>query len=68
MSDRLEVILSLPNQPLKHYSAKIPQAKLEKIITRFRHNIVVRSRRHFYRPAQQLYNLLITPAIRRFSQ
>ena len=63
LSDRLEVILSLPNQPLKHYSAKIPQAKLEKIITRFRHNIVVRSRRHFYRPAQQLYNLLITPAI-----
>ena len=63
LGDRLEVILSLPDRPLKHYTASIPQAKLEKIIARFRHGIVVRSRRGFYRPAKQLYKLLIAPAL-----
>ena len=68
LSDRLEVILSLPNQPLKHYTANISQPKLEKIIARFRHNIVVRSRRNFYSPAKQLYKLLIAPALKDLTQ
>ncbi|MGF1590862.1 MAG: CHAT domain-containing protein [Pleurocapsa sp.] len=63
LSDRLEVILSLPNQPLKHYTTKIPQEQLEVIIEQFRHSIVIRSRRDFYRPARQLYDLVIRPAL-----
>ncbi len=63
LGDRLEVILSLPDQPLKHYWANIERKKLEATIEEFRHNIVVRSRRNFYRPAQQLYDLLIRPAL-----
>jgi CHAT domain-containing protein len=63
LRDRLEVILSLPNQPLKHYQSLISQADLEKILEQFRQSIVVRSRRNFYQPAQQLYDLLIRPAL-----
>ncbi|MFM2312196.1 MAG: hypothetical protein RLZZ04_1472 [Cyanobacteriota bacterium] len=63
LSDRLEVILSLPNQPLKHYSTKIPQKQLEQVIEKFRHHIVIRSRRNFYRSAGKLYDLVIRPAL-----
>ncbi|MGB5711242.1 MAG: CHAT domain-containing protein [Waterburya sp.] len=63
LGDRLEVILSLPNQPLKHYTTKISQKHLEVIIEQFRHNIVVRSRRNFYRPARKLYDLVVRPAL-----
>jgi CHAT domain-containing protein len=64
LRDRLEVILSLPNQPLKHYQTPIAQAKLEKTLEQFRQSIVVRSRRNFYHPAQKLYDLLIRPALK----
>ncbi len=63
LSDRLEVILSLPHKPLKHYQADISQVELEKIIAQLRHDIVVRSRRNFYSPASKLYDLLIRPAL-----
>lgn len=63
LSDRLEVILSRPDRPLKHYTTKIPQEQLEVIIEQFRHNVVVRSRRNFYRPAQKLYDLVVRPAL-----
>jgi len=63
LQDRLEVIVSLPNQPLKHYITNIAQDKLEKTIAQFRHNIVVRSRRNFYPPAQKLYQILIAPVL-----
>ena len=63
LDNRLEVIVSLPNQPLKHYSTEIEQAELESIIDRFRQNIVVRSRRNFYHSARRLYDLVIRPAV-----
>ena len=63
LDDRLEVILSLPNQPLKHYTTNIPQEQLEIIIEQFRHDIVVRSRRNFYPSARKLYDLVIRPAL-----
>jgi CHAT domain-containing protein/RNAse (barnase) inhibitor barstar len=64
LRDRLEVILSLPQQPLRHYSTAIPQEKLEAIIEQLRQSIVIRSRRQFYTPSQQLYDYLIRPAIK----
>ena len=63
LDDRLEVILSLPNQPLKHYSTKIAKADLERAIDKFRRNIVIRSRRNFYHSSKKLYNLVIRPAL-----
>lgn len=63
LKDRLEVILSLPNQPLQHYQTSISATKLEEIIEEFRQSIVIRSRRNFYRPAQELYNILVRPAL-----
>ena len=68
LGDRLEVILSLPNQPLQHYAADIDKYKLEATIEQFRHSIVVRSRRNFYPPAKQLYDLLIRPALPNLTQ
>lgn len=64
LGDRLEIILSLPHQPLRHYTAKIEQDELEATIEQFRQSVVVRSRRHFYTSAQRLYNLLIRPALK----
>ena len=63
LDDRLEVILSLPNQSLKHYSTKIAKADLERAIDKFRRNIVIRSRRNFYYSSKKLYNLVIRPAL-----
>ena len=63
LSDRLEVILSLPDRPLQHYTANIPQEELEAVIGQFRHDLVIRSRRNFYRPARRLYDLVIRPAL-----
>jgi CHAT domain-containing protein len=63
LGDRLEVILSLPNQPLRHYATKIKAAELEKTIAQFRQSAVIRSQRFFYQPAEKLYNLLISPVL-----
>lgn len=63
LSDRLEVILSLPDRPLQHYTTTIPQQELAAVIEQFRHDLVVRSRRNFYRPARRLYDLVISPAL-----
>jgi CHAT domain-containing protein len=62
LRDRLEVIVSLPQQPLRHYTTFIPATEVEKTIEKLRHNLVIRSQRFFYEPAQKLYQLLITPA------
>ena len=63
LRDRLEVILSLPGKPLRHYSTQIPQAELEAEIEKLRQTVGIRSRRAFYEPAQNLYNWLIRPAL-----
>lgn len=63
LADRLEIILSLPNQPLKHYATAIPQPEIEQLLDKMRRSL----RRTFPNPerlqtAQQVYNLLIQPA------
>ena len=62
LEDRLEVILSLPEQPLKHYSTPISNQELEQLIEQLRQGVVIRSRRDYVEPSKQLYNLLIAPA------
>jgi CHAT domain-containing protein len=36
LPDRLEVVLSLPNAPLRHYATNLPQAEVEKVFTDLR--------------------------------
>ncbi|MFW6359489.1 MAG: CHAT domain-containing protein, partial [Chroococcales cyanobacterium] len=61
LSDRLEVVLSLPQQPLRHYSTFIPQEELEKTVEELQIALTVRNRRLFAPPAQQVYDWLIRP-------
>ena len=62
LEDRLEVILSLPEQPLKHYSTPISNQELEQLIEKLRQGLVIRSRRDYVEPSKRLYDLLIAPA------
>ena len=64
LRDRLEVIVSLPDKSLRHYSHNISQRELEPVVERLRQTLQIRSRRTFFRPAQQLYGWLIEPAIK----
>ena len=63
LSDRLEIIVSLPDKHLSHYSVAISQTELENTIRQLRETVVIRSRRTFYQPATKLYELLITPIL-----
>ena len=63
LPDRLEVVLSLPNQTLHHYSNAIPQSQLEKNIQQMRRSLRRTSvKKERLAIAQNLYNLLIEPA------
>ncbi|MEC4894341.1 MAG: CHAT domain-containing protein [Oscillatoria sp. PMC 1051.18] len=62
LEDRLEVILSLPEQPLRHYATNLPRNEVEAIVAEMRQNLVIRSKRDFLSPAQEIYNWLIRPA------
>ena len=63
LRDRLEVIISLPNQTLIHYSTAIAQTELENEIADLRYNLPIRSRRSYQTSASKLYDWLIRPAI-----
>ena len=63
LPDRLEVILSLPNQPLRHYATSIPQSELKSVLGKMRRAL---RRSAFDKErlplAQQVYDWLIRPA------
>ncbi|WP_293140166.1 CHAT domain-containing protein [Okeania sp. SIO3I5] len=63
LSDRLEVILSLPDRPLSHYSTPLPQAEirsnLEQLYSAF---YVGFSQTERLKLAEEVYNWLIQPA------
>lgn len=61
LDERLEVIIRLPNQPLQHYAIPVSAPELENVIDQLRQGLVIRSRRDFYAPSQQLYDWLIRP-------
>ncbi|OUL23838.1 hypothetical protein BV372_29490 [Nostoc sp. T09] len=61
LADRLEVILSLPQQPLRHYATVLPENQLESLIEKLRKNLVIRSKQNFLTLSQQVYDLLIRP-------
>ncbi|MBW4518840.1 MAG: CHAT domain-containing protein [Scytolyngbya sp. HA4215-MV1] len=62
LPERLEVILSMPRQPLRHYTANITQPELEKLISATRQSLRRTSLEKERLPlAQKVYNLLIRP-------
>ncbi|MBD2164213.1 CHAT domain-containing protein [Calothrix membranacea FACHB-236] len=61
LADRLEVILSLPKQPLQHYSTVLPEEQLETIVEKLRKKLVIRSKQDFLPLSQQIYDWLIRP-------
>ncbi|MBD2197339.1 MULTISPECIES: CHAT domain-containing protein [Calothrix] len=69
LPDRLEVILSLPQQPLRHYATKVSQTELEKIVVQLRENL----EKPFTTPegkdlAVKVYDWLIRPVETQLSQ
>lgn len=62
LADRLEIILSLPKQPLRHYTTAISENQLESTVKKLRKNLVIRTRYSFKPLSQQLYDWLIRPA------
>ncbi len=61
LEDRLEVILRLPNRPLYSYSTPVSKAEIESLTQQLRETLVIRSRRNYLAPSQQLYDWLIRP-------
>lgn len=64
LRDRLEVILSLPNQPLRHYATLLPQEQVEEAINQMRQSL---RRTSFAQErmsvAQQIHRWLVQPAV-----
>lgn len=62
LPDRLAVIVSVPGQPLRHYSTDLPQADVEETISQMRQAMSpALSNRNRLRVSQSLYNWLIRP-------
>ena len=62
LENRLETIVSLPKQPLRHYTTSISENELEKMVRKMRRAI----RRKFLKKqhfaiCQEIYNLLVKP-------
>jgi CHAT domain-containing protein len=63
LRDRLEVIVSLPNQPIRHYTTRLPQAEIEKNLRQMRQSLnPAYSNQERLRLYQQGYDWLIRPA------
>ncbi len=62
LSDRLEVILSLPGKPLIHYSSAVSQTEVESILAEFRTSLSpVVARKKRLELSEQVYDWLIRP-------
>ncbi|ACB49978.1 unknown [Crocosphaera subtropica ATCC 51142] len=63
LSDRLAVLVSLPDQSLRVHITEISQEELEKQVKQFRYNIVIRSQRAFFDDGKILYQWLVQPFV-----
>ena len=61
LSDRLEIILFIPNSLPIHRTVAIKQSELEALITDFRVGLQDHSSQDYREASQKLYNLLIKP-------
>jgi CHAT domain-containing protein len=69
LSDRVEVILKLPQQPLQHYATQISQHQVEKTLAQLRRNIAEPDAlKQTKIQSQQVYNWLIQPGAAAIAQ
>ena len=61
LSDRLAVLVSLPDQSLAIDITNITQEELEQQVKQFRYNIVIRSQREFLNDGKVIHEWLIKP-------
>jgi CHAT domain-containing protein/uncharacterized protein HemY len=61
LADRLEVILSLPDQPLRHYASPVTAGDLDQTIAQLQQFLVLRVGLQYLPPARQLYDWMIRP-------
>jgi CHAT domain-containing protein len=65
LSDRLEVILALPGQPLHQYTTSLPKEQIEQTLNSLPDTATILrlrlSLKNFLEPSQQAYNWLIRP-------
>ncbi len=62
LGDRLELIVSLPNQSLQHYASTVSAADLNELIEQLRYYLALRVGRQYLPFAQQVYDIMIRPA------
>ena len=68
LEDRLEVILSLPNQPLRHYASNVTAAEIDDMVIDLRLNLRDPSSQDYLSNAQSIYDWLIRPATSAIAQ
>jgi CHAT domain-containing protein len=69
LSDRVEVILKLPQQPLRHYATTVPQRQVEQTLEELRRNIAEPDAlRQTQTQSQHVYNWLIQPGAAAIAQ
>ncbi|MEM9806554.1 MAG: CHAT domain-containing protein [Cyanobacteria bacterium P01_D01_bin.56] len=61
LGDHLDIILRLPHQPLSHFSVRVSDRDVDESVEQLRNTLVIRSRRQYLTPAQQLYDWIIRP-------
>jgi CHAT domain-containing protein len=62
LPNRLEVILSLPQQPLRHYATTLPQGQVESRVFQLLESLTQHNSQDFLPLCQEIYNWLIKPA------
>ena len=69
LPDRLEVILKIPQQPLRHYTIRQPQTQIEQTVERLQRSLTEPDRTKDVRDlSQQIYNWLIQPVANQLQQ
>jgi CHAT domain-containing protein len=61
LPDRLEVILSLPNSPLRHYATDLPQNQVESTLRQLRQELTTAFNQNFLPLSKRVYDWLIRP-------
>ncbi|MUL38405.1 CHAT domain-containing protein [Gloeocapsopsis dulcis] len=61
LGDRLEVIVSLPKQPLRHYATPLSANRVESIVEGLRQTVFTQTSRRYLPFAAEVYNWLIRP-------
>ena len=68
LEDRLEVILSIPQQPLRRYTTSIKQKELDLIVNELRIDLREPRTQDYLLKSQTVYNWLVRPAIADLNQ